>query len=77
MTWSEQARERIYGLYELILSYKYQVLLVIVIIIFIYIGLWSYSRIIGNIKEKKISIDTNDWWSWEKYYDRKTDKKDI
>lgn len=75
MLWTTQLRERIYSFYDSIYDIRFEILTVIAVIIIVMLGLYIYTQLIGSIKDKKISTDTNDWWSWEKYYEKKNEEK--
>ena len=76
MIWTEEVRIKMNEFYGLLYSYRYEFILILIIIASVIIFMLIYIKIVGSVQDKKITLDTNDWWDWEKYYEEKKDKKE-
>lgn len=76
MEWTQVVREKMNEFYGLLYSFRYEFILILLIVASIVLFMCIYIRVVGNVQDKKITLDTNDWWDWEKYYEEKKDKKE-
>lgn len=76
MGWTEEVRLKMNEFYGLLYSYRYEFILILIIVASIILFMCIYIRVVGNVQDKKITLDTNDWWNWEKYYEEKKEKKE-